>query len=131
MDKRYFRLIPANNVDRDRLIYILKSKTFYPESTSTPALPGAYLLGFDYRQFFIFIGFDHDGHPIVFTRQEWTDVEFGTDCIPTADWTTRYGLSIAPTIEALPEYSEIVNGRNYATSIRSFLSYDYQLFNNF
>ena len=131
MNKRYFKILPANKVDGALLVKLLHNKTFYPEATSLPALPGVYSDLFDYRQFFIVLGVDNDGGMIVYTRSEYTDVEFGVNVIPTADWTTRYRLSIAPTIVALPEYSEIVNGVKRTHDIRAFLSYDYCLYNNF
>ncbi len=130
MDKRYFRIVPATQADAEQLKWLLTNKTFYPEATSAPALPGSYVDGFDYRQFFIVVGFEKNGSAIVFTRSEYTEIEFGTDVIPTDDWTDRYYLSVAPTIESIPDYTEIVNGHNTQTDIRSFLSYDYQLFNN-
>jgi len=131
MNKRYFKILPANKVDAALLIKLVHNKTFYPEATSLPALPGTFSDVFDYRQFFIVLGVDNDGGVIVYTRQEYNDVEFGTNVIPTADWTARYRLSVAPTIVALPEYSEIVNGAKRTADIRAFLSYDYQLYNNF
>lgn len=39
MDKRYFKIIPVTDADKERLRYILTSKTFFPEPTSNPPLP--------------------------------------------------------------------------------------------
>ena len=129
--KRYFKIIPANKQDADRLYYILTSRTFYPESTSTPPLPGAYDAGFDYRQFFKVIGFDNTGSALVYTRHQYEAADFDTDIILVADWTTRYGLTIAPTIVEDETYSETsAIGRNTNTDLNVFLSWDYQLVNN-
>jgi len=133
MNKRYFKLVPANAADAAQLKVILTNKTFYPEATSDPVLPLIYDDTFDYRQFFIIETFNADGSVIVYTRQEWTTGEFATDCIPTADWTTRYRLSVAPTVTAMATYFEdtiLANNRNSRTSVKSFLSYDYNLFTN-
>jgi len=132
MDKKYFKIVPANAEDAAQLYKLLTSKTFYPEATSVPPLPPLTPFDtlFDYRQFFKVIGFTKEGEAIVFTRSEYTVVEFETNVIPTADWTMRYYMSIAPTIVALPTYSEDVNKHNTNTDINTFLSYDYKNFTN-
>jgi hypothetical protein len=131
MNKKYFKIVPANSADAAQLYWLLKNKTFYPESTSVPALPVAYNALFDYRQFFIVIGFTKEGHAVVYTRSEYTTGEFGTNVIPTADWTARYNMSLAPTIVALPEMNEVLtDGHSVRTNLNAFLSYDYQLVNN-
>lgn len=131
MNKRYFKLLAANKADAELLIELLNSRTFYPNANSTPALLATYDNTFDYRQFFIVIGLDFDGGVIVFTRSEYTAITFGTSVIPTAHWTERYRLSEAPTVEELPEYTEIINGVNKKNTSHIFLSYDYNLSNNF
>ncbi len=131
MDKKYFKIVPANSADAAILYAILTNKTFYPEATSIPALPGVATPGFDYRQFFVVVGFTKEGDAIVFTRSEYTVGQFGTNVIPTAEWTARYKLSIAPTIVALPTFSNTaLDGHNFNTNLNAFLSYDYQLTNN-
>lgn len=131
MNKKYFKIVPANSADAAILYAILTNKTFYPEASSVPALPGAYSALFDYRQFFVVVGFTKEGEAIVFTRSEYTVGEFGTNVIPTAEWTARYKLSIAPTIVALPTFSNTaLDGHNFNTNLNAFLSYDYQLVNN-
>lgn len=127
---RYFKITGANAADIAQIAVMMRSKTFYPEATSTPALPASYDPAFDYRQFFIVIGFDKDGYAIVYTRKDYTVNEFNTNVIPTADWTGRYYLSIAPTVAITP-YSELdAAGHSYKTRLDSFLSWDYQLHNN-
>lgn len=125
MDKRYFKIIPANSSDAARLAALLGNKTFYPESGSTPALPGVLDNTFNYKQFFIVKGYNTDGSMIVFTRQEYTPVQFGVNVIPTAEWTARYNFSIAPTIEALPTYTEVIDGHSRITQTDIFLNYQY------
>lgn len=131
MNKRYFRITPTNAADAAQLYWLMNNKTFYPEATSVPPLPASYSDIFDYRQFFVVVGMDNDGSFIVFTRSEYTGVEFGTNVIPTADWTNRYRMSIAPTITELPNYTEYYNGKDRKHTIHTFLYYDYQLVNNF
>jgi len=131
MDKKYFKIVPANRADAAQLYAILTGKTFYPEATSVPPLPGAFAGGFDYRQFFILIGFNMDGEAIVFTRAEYTVGQFNTNVIPTAEWTARYYMSVAPTVVALPTMNELdAHGRNLSTNTKSFLSRDYKNFAN-
>lgn len=130
MNKRYFKLVGANVADILQIKTVLLNKTFYPEATSTPALPNVPDQLFDYRQLFVLIGFDKDGYAIVHTRQEYTTVEFAVNVIPTADWTTRYKLSIAPTITALPTYQQDNRLIETNTTLPVFLSYDYNLYNN-
>lgn len=132
MDKRYFKIVPANAADAAQLYKLLTSKTFYPEATSVPPLPPVSPFNplFDYRQFFRLVGFTKEGDAIVFTRSEYTVGQFGTNVIPTADWTARYYMSIAPTIVALPTFSDELNGHNTNTDINTFLSYDYKNFTN-
>ncbi len=130
MNKRYFKLVGANAADILQIKTVLLNKRFYPEATSTPALPALYDAGFDYRQFFVIIGFDQDGYAIVHTRKEYTTGEFAINVIPTVDWTVRYRLSIAPTIVAMPTYSEDHKLVEHNTSLPVFLSYDYNLYNN-
>lgn len=128
--KRVFSLTPANAADSAALLWILQNKTFYPEATSTPALPASYDGAFDYRQLFKFIGF-RDGIPLVYTRKEYTTVEFGVNVVPTADWAARYKMSAPPTVTAITDYTDLTaNGANTNTGIDTFLSYDYQLYNN-
>lgn len=130
MNKKYFKITAANLADAKQLHWLLTNKTFYPESTSTPPLPGAFDGLFDYRQFFVIVEMLNDGSFVVFTRSEYTAITFGTNVIPTADWTNRYRMSIAPTITELPDYTEFYNGTNRKASIHSFLNYDYKLTNN-
>jgi len=127
MNKKYFRIVPANSDDAARLFTLLENKTFYPEPTSTPALPAVFDYYFDYRQFFIVkSNNEKDGSIIIKTRSEYTVGQFGTDVIPTAEWTSRYKLSVAPTIVALPDYSEILpSGHSVVTSQDIFLNYQY------
>jgi hypothetical protein len=129
MNQRYFK-ITANDVnDAKQLKTILLTKKFYPETTSTPPLPATVTGGFDYRKLFLVIEIQNDGI-IVLTRSEYTVAQFNVNVIPTLDWTTRYNLSLAPTITSLPEYTEYRNGKNTTTSIHAFLNYDYTLTNN-
>jgi hypothetical protein len=132
MNKKYFKIVPANSADAAILYALLTSKTFYPEATSVPPLPPLPVNpAFDYRQFFVVVGFTKEGDAIVYTRAEYTVGEFGTNVIPTAEWTARYKLSIAPTIVALPTFSNTaLDGHNFNTNLNAFLSYDYQLVNN-
>lgn len=125
----YFTLEAANAADDAQLQVVLASKKFYPESTSVPALPISFDNSFDYRQFLIYLGRDKAGKHLVVTRKQYSVLEFNTNVIPTADWTSRYRLSVAPTVSE-SDYAEIVNGNNYATSYHTFLSYDYKDFTN-
>jgi len=128
MASRYFKIIGANANDQALIENLLVTKSFYPEATSTPALPAVYNALFDYRQFLLLFEGRLDKYPIVYTRQSWTAAEFAIEAIPTADWTVRYGLSIAPTIEEVSDSN--INVYLKRTKLYSFLSYDYQLFNN-
>lgn len=137
MKYKYFYIIPANKEDAKRLAYILKSQTFYPNANSSPALPTFTTsppmdLTFDYRVFFNLVGIDIDGKAIVHTREEWTTIEFGTKAVPTADWTSLYGLGNAPTIEGIDEHWFRTNlqGAPTYTNLDVFLSWDYSNFNN-
>jgi len=121
----YFKIIAATTADYNAMMAVLNTKTFYPEPTSTPALPASGTAGFDYRQLFKMIGLDRDGMPIVKTREPYTVAQFNVNVVPTADWTGRYYLVTAPTIVALPDNTEYVNGvkTNYTADV--FLSYNY------
>lgn len=122
---RVFKIIPANKEDFERIQYILESRTFYPED-----IPASYDELYDYRQLFVYMGVSKDGTGfLVYTRAETDEANFGIDYIPTADWTDRYGVSVAPTIEIFP-YTDIVNGRRTMTGVYVFKSWDYQLYNN-
>lgn len=127
MASRYFKITGATMADKEQIVKILTSKTFYPEISSNPPLPATYDDTFDYRQFFMLYEGRLDDAPIVYTRQEWTVAEFNDEAIPTDDWTDRYLLSTAPTVEEVndPRISIYGKAKTYA-----FLSYDYQLFNN-
>jgi len=128
MASRYFKIIGANANDQALIENLLVTKSFYPEASSTPALPAVYNALFDYRQFLLLFEGRLDKYPIVYTRQSWTSAEFVVQAIPTADWTAKYGLSIAPTIEEVSDSNISVYLKR--TKLYSFLSYDYQLFNN-
>jgi hypothetical protein len=128
MASRYFKIIGANANDQALIENLLVTKSFYPEATSTPALPAIYDDTFNYKQFLLLFEGRLDKYPIVYTRESWTAVEFSSEAIPTADWTARYGLSIAPTIEEVSDSNISVYLKR--TKLYSFLSYDYQLFNN-
>lgn len=131
MNKKYFLISPANAADMAQLKAIFGSKVFYPDIMSVPPLPATYDPTFDYRQFFIIMGFDNNGNAIVFTRSEYTVSQFNTNVIATADWTNRYYFTVAPTVTALPNFTENTpNGQSGKTNIGAFLSYDYQLYNN-
>lgn len=131
MDKKYFKIVPANSADAAQLYAILTGKTFYPEASSVPPLPAAFAAGFDYRQFFILIGFNREGEAIVYTRSEYTVGQFNTNVIPAADWTSRYYMSIAPTVIALPTMNELdASGHSLSIKPMSFLSWDYKNFTN-
>lgn len=123
---RYFQLVTANKKDLEQVMWLLQNKTFYPETTSSPALPVSYNISFNYKQFFKFISL-YQGQPVVKTREDKTDVEFGTLYVPTAEWTTRYGLSVAPTIVALTDDFGDVNGHKGANKSNDdiFLTYNY------
>lgn len=122
---RYFKLETATAKDFEQLMWLLKNKIFFPEATSTPPLPATYTPGYDYRQFFKHISL-HGGMPVVRTREDKTPVQFGTAYVPTAEWTTRYGLSAAPTITAMSDEFEYVNGRPVTTTADYFLVYHYK-----
>lgn len=128
MASRYFKIIGANANDQALIENLLVTKSFYPEASSTPALPATYSALFDYRQFLLLFEGRLDKYPIVYTRQSWTSAEFVVQAIPTADWTVKYGLSVAPTIEEVSDSNISVYLKR--TKLYSFLSYDYQLFNN-
>lgn len=128
MASRYFKIIGANANDQYLIEQLLINKNFYPEATSTPALPSTYDNTFDYREFLLLFESRLDKYPIVYTRQSWSAAQFNTNAIPTADWTTRYGLSIAPTIEEVNDAFISVYFKR--TKLYTFLSYDYQLYNN-
>lgn len=123
---RYFKLIPVNESDRVICEALLKSKTFYPESSSTPALPASPDPSFDYRQFFRYIGIDPiSGYFVVRTREDIDEAGFGTDMVPTADWTTRYNMSSDPDVVAYDEYPDVVNVHKTRTDIDAFFVYSY------
>ncbi len=121
---RYFKLETANKKDYEQLMWLLQNKTFYPEATSTPSLPGSYSAVYDYRQFFRYIA-QYAGMPVVKTREDKSAAQFGVSYVPTAEWTTRYGLSAAPTIVELSDEFEYVNGRPVTTTADVFLVYHY------
>jgi len=127
MASRYFKITGATLADKQQIIKILTSKTFYPEISSNPPLPASYDNSFDYRQFFMLFEGRLDDAPIVYTRQEWSVAQFNIQAIPIADWVSRYLLSESPTIEEVNDtrISIYNKAKTYA-----FLSYDYQLFNN-
>ena len=129
--KRVFRIIPANDADRQAIRAILTSKIWFPESTSTPPLPATFTPGdnFDYRELLQFFSELPDGTFLVLTRKQYELNEFGVNVIPTADWTDRYYCSVAPTIEEY-NYTSLVNGGNTRTNIDAFRSYDYNLYTN-
>ena len=128
MASRYFKIKGANANDQALIENLLVTKSFYPEATSTPALPALYDALFNYKQFLLLYEGRLDKYPIVYTRQSWTVAQFNVQAIPTADWTVVYGLSIAPTVEEVNENNINVNFKR--TKLYSFLSYDYQLYNN-
>lgn len=132
-NKRVFRIIPANEADREAIRYILTEKTWWPESTSTPPLPATFdpqaNPNFDYRELLHFFADLGDGTYLVLTRKQYDLGDFGVNVIPTADWTNRYNCSVAPTIEEY-NYTSLVNGGNTRTNIDAFRSYDYNLFTN-
>jgi hypothetical protein len=128
MASRYFKIIGANANDQALIENLLVTKSFYPEATSTPALPALYDALFNYKQFLLLYEGKLDKYPIVYTRQSWTVAQFNVQAIPPADWTVVYGLSIAPTVEEVSDSIISVNLRR--TKLYSFLSYDYQLYNN-
>lgn len=128
MASRYFKIKGANAEDDAIIEKLLITKSFYPESTSTPALPAIYSALFNYKQFLIPFDARLDKYPIVYTRQSWTVGQFNIEAIPTADWTVRYGLSIAPTIEEVNDNA--ISVYNKRTKLYTFLSYDYQIYNN-
>lgn len=127
---RVFKITPANKEDFKIIERLLKNKKFYPEPTSIPPRPATYSALFDYRQFLIYMGLtaDQTGF-LVYVREQMDEVTFNTNIIPTLDWTTRYQLSIAPTIELYP-YTDVVRGKRTQTNQFVFLHWDYQLFNN-
>lgn len=125
MDKKYFSIVPANAEDAARLYTLLSTKKFFPDASTDPALPVAYDPTFDYRQLLVPITINPDGSAIVCTRQEYTLANFKLHVITTAEWTARYNFSIAPTVSALPNYSDILaNGQNVGTKVPMFLSAD-------
>jgi len=128
MASRYFKIIGANANDQALIENLLVTKSFYPEASSTPALPAVYDALFDYRQFLLLFEGRLDKYPIVYTRQSWSVAQFNVQAIPTADWTAKYGLSVAPTIEEVNDSN--INIHNKRTKLYSFLSYDYQKYNN-
>lgn len=123
---RFFKISAATSADYEALMWILNNKIFFPEATSSPALPASGDAAFDYRQFFKFICLDKlDGMPIVKSRQPWSAAQFGTSAVPTADWTGRYGLANAPTITEMPDDYEEVGGRKIVTTADVFISFNY------
>lgn len=118
MASRTFKIVPANEHDRKMLEQLFAYKTFFPEESSTPPLPATPDPGFDYRQFFIFMNTDREGHLAVYTRDEIEAADFD-QYIPDADWTDRYYLSAIPTVSET--FLDIYQPRN----LISFLSYEY------
>lgn len=125
---RYFKIQAANTADYEQLLWVMKNYIFYPETTSVPPLPASPNISFDYRQFFKFLGIERgDGGMIVKTRQDYTAITFGTSAVPTADWTAKFKLSVAPTIIELANTYENVFERTIKTTADSFLSYNYSM----
>ncbi len=123
---RIFKITAATSADYEAMMWIIKNKIFFPEASSSPALPPSGSASFDYRQFFRFVCLDKlDGMPIVKSRQDWTASEFNSQAVPTADWTGRYNLANAPTVSEMPDDYEDVGGRKLVTSADAFLSYNY------
>lgn len=122
---KFFKLTPVTAADYEPLMWILMNKTFYPEPTSTPALPAVYDNSFDYRQLLVYVGKDADGNPIVKTRKDYTTGTFATAVIPTADWTTRYRLASAPTITVSTVDDFDSRGLNTFAKPIIFQSYQY------
>jgi len=118
MASRTFKIVPENDHDRKMLEQLFAYKTFFPEESSIPALPATPDPTFDYRQFFIFMNTDRDGHLAVYTRDEIDAADFD-QYIPTADWTDRYYLSAIPSVSET--FLDIYQPRN----LISFLSYEY------
>lgn len=129
--QRYFKIIPQNKQDAERLKYILTSRIFFPTASSIPPLPVVYDNTFDYRQFFKVLSFYNDGTALIFTRSQYDVITFETNVIPTVDWQTRYGLIADPIIQAADDYTEILqNGIKTTTSINTFLTWNYLPHNN-
>lgn len=118
----YFKIVAATEADRVQLLWVLQNKRFYPEATSVPPLPLTPLGGFDYREFLILWRIDSDGMPIVRTRSMISLANFSVNIVPTADWTARYRLSVAPTIQSVNLDLDPFATR---TSKATFLSYNY------
>lgn len=123
---RYFKIQAANKADYEQLLWLMKNHIFFPEPTSVPPLPSSPDLLFDYRQFFKFLGVERgDGGMIVKTRSNYTSASFATDVVPTADWTSKFKLTVAPTIIELPETYENVFERKITTTADVFISFNY------
>lgn len=119
----YFKLTVATAQDYEQLMWLLTNKRFYPEASSTPALPGVPTPGFDYRELMVLWAEDKtDRMPIVRTRNQYSLVNFSINVVPTADWTTRYNLSAPPTITGIAENLDRPETR---TRNFGFLSYNY------
>jgi hypothetical protein len=136
---RYFKIAVSNKKDYEQLLYVLKSRIFFPSKDSNPPLPETYDEGFDYRQFFRFEFLDPaDKMPVVKTRSEYTVNEFNTLIVKmieeerdefdvvtqeaVSEWIDTYYLSENPVITEF-EHSDVVNGWNRRTHLDVFLSY--------
>lgn len=87
----YFKITAASARDFEHLLWLVKYHDFYPQTVD-----------FDYRQFFILVGVDYGSRMLVVkTRTNYTLLDFNTLIIPTALWTSRYGMSVAPTVVGL------------------------------
>lgn len=105
----YFKITALNKADFAQLVWLVGSKKFFPEFSSTPPLPRQPSGSFDYREFFIVDAVDDRERTVtVRTRQKYSVIEFGVNVVPTAEWVSRYGLSGAPNISGI----SIVANRN-------------------
>lgn len=121
---RYFKLTVDNKQDYDQLMWVLTNLTFFPNATTTPALPVSNTPGFDYRQLFKYFGLDKStGMPIVKTREIIDATTFDNDIVPTGEWVTVYNLTASPTVSEITEDLEYRDGKSLKTDIDAFLVY--------
>lgn len=119
----YFKIIAANKIDFDQIFWLLQSKRFFPEPTSTPPLPAQPSASFDYRELMRLESVDYNTKSfIVRTRQKYSLVNFSINVVPTADWTARYRLSTAPTIQSV---STDYNPTQFKTTVSPFINFVY------
>ncbi len=98
----YFKITAANKDDYDQLLWLFRNKRFFPEFSSTPALPPEPSGTFDYRELVRMVANNFNDLSVnVRTRKRYSLVEFGVNVIPTAEWTGRYKLASTPNIAAL------------------------------